>query len=203
MSSFFKRHLPGIILFLGLIVLTLATIASLSKPVSAAECGGWLQQPCQNSDTNVAADLEKLVAQGDRVVGMPSIVNFFEKQMVRQLYEMRDDPTYRTFSYIVNMQGDFIFLCDSIGYGINASIQFSNPQKPVDLEDLLGRVEGNSQNLMPQAEPNALFMPEGLAATYIMCLDPTTLESAQPKLVPIYVEPNVIVSPFKMGAHSE
>lgn len=174
--------------------LTFAFFATMCSPAMAQNsCGGWLQPAC-TADRDVAADLEAMVAQSNRVVGMPSIVNFFEKQMVRQLYEMRDDPTYRTYSYIINLNGDFIFICNSIGYGINASIQYSNPEKPV----AAGRYRDSGFMPAPQAEPNGLFMPEGLAATYVMCLDPTTLDDPQPKLVPLYVEPEVIVSPFPL-----
>ena len=36
-----------------------------------------------------------------------------------------------------------------------------------------------------------LFMPEGLSATYVMCM-------IKGKLKPVYVEPEIIVSPFKL-----
>jgi len=181
--------------FFASMFVALTLMVGLSSPVAA--CGGFLQSACPTgSDVDVAKDLENLVNQGNRTVGLPGITNFFEKQMVRQLYEMRDDPTYRTYSYIVNLNGEFIFICDSIGYGINASIQYSNPEKMIHGPG--PGTSGRSAATMPQAEPNALFMPEGLAATYVMCLDPTTLDKPQPKLVPVYVEPNVVVSPFKL-----
>ena len=177
------------------ILLASAALIGLATAASAQECGGFLQPKCRTGDAKTTASLEALIEQGNRVVGLPSIVNFFEKRMVRQLYEMRDDPNYRTYTYIVTMTGEFVKLCDSIGYGINASIQFSNPEKQVraDLGSHYGVVP------MPQAEPNGLWMPEGLAATYVMCLDPTTVNSEAPQMTPIYVEPEVIVSPFPLG----
>lgn len=138
-----------------------------------------------NSDTKAAQKSEQAAQQIDQQAGFPSIVNGFEKRMVRMLYELRDNPEYRTYSYIVTMTGQFIKVCDSVGYGINASIQFSNPDKLVYTD--LGQFTGNIP--MPQAEPNGLFMPEGLAATYVMCLDGDELK-------PVYVEPEVVVSPF-------
>jgi len=44
---------------------------------------------------------------------------------------------------------------------------------------------------MPQADPNGLFMPEGLSATWVMLWDENTEEFR-----PVYFEPVIIVSPF-------
>lgn len=171
--------------------------AGFVAPANAGGFWGNGKDSAKSSDVIVAEQLDKLVAESNRAVGLPSITNFFEKRMVRQLYEMRDNPEYRTYSYITTMQGRFVKICDSIGYGINASIQFSNPEKPVDLEDILGNREGSSQMLTAQAEPNGLFMPEGLAATYVMCLDPGS--KVEGELKPVYIENEVIVSPFPLG----
>ena len=164
---------------MGLRQRELVTLAACNPPAKAA-----------SSDQIQARQAEALAREAAQRVGTPAITNFTEKRLVRWLYELRDQPNYRTYSYIVNLNGDLIKICDSVGYGINASIQFSNPQKLVDGVDL-GQYRGNVQ--MPQAEPNGLFMPEGLAATYVMCVDG---DSEDVKAV--YVEPEVIVSPFPL-----
>ena len=46
---------------------------------------------------------------------------------------------------------------------------------------------------MPQADPNGLFMPSGLSATWLMMIDQRTGEAR-----PVYVEPQIIVSPFPL-----
>lgn len=150
---------------------------------------GWFDPPTPSSDKAMQQKAESQQKQIDQMVGFPSVVNGFEKRMVRMLYEKRDDPNYRTFSYIVTMTGEFVKVCDSVGFGINASIQFSNPQKVYHGSGANGR----SAAFIPQAEPNGLFMPEGLAATYVLCID----EKAE-ELVPVYVEPEIIVSPFPL-----
>ena len=128
--------------------------------------------------------------EGERQTGLPGIVNFAEKKAVKWLYELRDDPEFRTFSYIfVPMTGKFVKICDSVGYGINASIQYSNPEKLVRTD--LGQYDGNVP--VPQAEPNGLFMPEGLAATYLMCVNP-----AKEDVYAMYVEPEVLVTPVAL-----
>jgi hypothetical protein len=87
------------------------------------------------------------------------------------------------------MNGKLIKVCDSIGYGINASIQYSNPEKQVPMD--LGQYNG--EGVMPQAEPNGLFMPEGLAATYVMCVD-----GENDDVKAVYIEPEIIVSPIEL-----
>ncbi|WP_422048044.1 hypothetical protein [Shimia sp.] len=157
--------------------LTLAACKPEAKPAS--------------SDQIQAQQAEKLAREAAQKVGAPAITNFTEKKLVRWLYELRDEPNYRTYSYMVTMTGDLIKICDSVGYGINASIQFSNPDKIV--ANSRSSTYGSVFGTLPQAEPNGLFMPEGLAATYVMCVDE---ENDDVKAV--YVEPEVIVSPIKL-----
>lgn len=164
----------------------ISTIAVLG--LSSTAYAGWFDPPEPTSDKEAAQKLETLLKEAQRQVGIPSIVNFFEARMVRQLYELRDDPEFRTYSYIVTLNGDFIKICDSVGFGINASIQIANPEKVTDA----GTWRENGWMTIPQAEPNGLFMPEGLAATYVMCVDGEEIK-------PVYVEPEVIVSPFALG----
>lgn len=160
-----------------ILALTTLTVVAACDPAPRA----------QSSDQIQAQQAERLAREAAQQVGAPGITNFTEKRLVRWLYELRDEPNYRTYSYIVTMTGDLIKICDSVGYGINASIQFSNPEKKVGAD--LGQYNGHV--LMPQAEPNGLFMPEGLAATYVMCVDGEDVSA-------VYVEPEVIVSPFPL-----
>jgi len=179
MLKFFKT-IPAI-------ALALALLTAIPNQADA----GWFTPATPTSDANMKEDMEKLINQSQRVVGMPSIINFFERSMVRMLYEIRDNPEFRTYSYIMSMQGEYIKVCNSIGYGINASIQFSSPEKiAVNTGGTGGRF-----GTLPQMEPNGLSMPSGLAATYVLCVHPDpTVEGVHA----MYVEPEVIVSPWPM-----
>jgi hypothetical protein len=88
------------------------------------------------------------------------------------------------------MNGNRHFLCQSIGFGIPASVQYVNPQ--VHRRVWLSKNLSDSATL-PQAEPNGMFMPDSLSATYVMCINPKTK-----KISPVYFEPQLIVSPFKL-----
>lgn len=144
----------------------------------------------KTSDRNISQNLETLLKEAVRQVPLPNIVNFFERRMVKTLYELRDNPEYKTITYITTLDGKFVKVCDSIGYGINASIQFSNPEKMIHGSSS----HGYGATFTHQAEPNGLFMPEGLDATYVMCLNPEDNE-----LAPVYLEQEITVSPFPLG----
>lgn len=176
------------------ILIVLAAALVLSTP---AKANWWSGSTGSASDQEVAQGLEALVSQGNRVVGMPSIVNFFERRMARMIYEMRDNPEYATYAYWTTYEGRYVYVCDSIGYGLNASVQFASPSKLVPDIDL-GQHRGSME--LPQAEPNALYMPEGLAATYILCaFDPNVgPDPDNPNPRPVYAEQNMFVSPFRI-----
>jgi hypothetical protein len=119
---------------------------------------------------------------------MPGITNFTEAKLVRHLYELRDQKIL-TYSYVPDMNGKLWHLCDSIGYGLPYGVQFSNPEKSTD----------NRAYPMPQSEPNGLFMPATAEGTWITCINPNNPGD----IAPVYVEPRVIVSPFKLRAEGE
>jgi hypothetical protein len=126
----------------------------------------------------------KLTVEAAMQVGMPAIANFQEKRMVKQLYELRDNPNFHTYAYITDLNGGLHKICDATGYGIPYATQFSNPQKRDGWDHALA---------MPQAEPNGLFMPAAADGTWVMCLDPK-----DKAVKPVFIEPRVIVSPFPL-----
>jgi hypothetical protein len=132
--------------------------------------------------------------EANRQVGMPGITNFTEKKLVRTLYELRDQNIV-TYAYVPDLQGRLWHLCDSIGYGLPYGVQFSNPQRPA-----YGWETHEAGNIaLPQAEPNGLFMPSTAEGTWVTCQDPIQ----KGKIAPVYVEPRVIVSPFKLQAFGD
>lgn len=149
-------------------------------------------QTAPTSDMEQQIKTEQLMRESNRQIGMPAIVNNQEKKLMKQIYELRDQENLMCYAYLFNKEkgtvGQFIGNC--IGYGLPYSTQFSNPQK-------LGTVEGDGYGrnpyTLPQPEPNGLFMPEGLSATWLLLIDPDTKEPR-----PVYIEPEIIVSPFKM-----
>ena len=140
----------------------------------------------QSSDDKQRQQQEVLLAEGTAQVGMPAIVNFRERKLLRQILEDRDNTTLITYTYVWNeFNGKKVFFCNSIGYGIPYATQFTNPQKVVGTYDRV--------HVIAQADPNGLFSPAAAEGTWVMCKDPNG-----PKVRPVYVEPRIIVSPFKL-----
>lgn len=136
-----------------------------------------------DSDRKQSRQQELILQEGTSQVGMPAIKNFRERKLAKDILELRDQNGLTTYTYVWNeMQGKLVFFCDSIGYGLPYATQFTNPMK----------VEYTSLAL-PQADPNGLFSPASAEGTWIMCKDPKG-----DTVKPVYVEPRVIVSPFKM-----
>lgn len=138
-------------------------------------------------DDKVNKQTEQAMQQSQKEAGYPRIINFQEKKWARMIYELRDRQDLVTYTYIVSMHGKLVFLTKSIGYGLPYSTQFSNPL--VNLRDK-GAQGGNT--VLPQPEPNGLFPAEGLSATWILAV------TEKGDIKPMYVEPEIIVSPIKL-----
>lgn len=160
--------------------------------------GAW-EDSCQSespSDKSQREQQEKLSQEGNAQIGMPGITNFTEKKIVRKLYELRDQNIV-TFSYVMDLNGRLFHICDSIGYGLPYGVQFSNPEKVIVGSD--GVYLGQEPNTITQSEPNGLFMPPTAEGTWIICASTTKKGDIEP----VYVEPRVIVSPFKLSSVGE
>jgi hypothetical protein len=140
------------------------------------------------SDEQAAAKQELLTKEANKQVGLPAIVNFQEKRNLKMIYELRDNEKMICYAYLFNeFSGKLIYLGKCLGYGIPYATQFSNPMKTHS-----SYTQGGFE-ILPQAEPNGLFMPSSASGTWVMLLD----DKGEPH--PVYVEPNVIVSPFKLS----
>lgn len=149
-----------------------------------------------NRGRNVAGERQRaatqqLTAQADIAVGMPGVTNFTERRFAKLLYELRDQEM-STYTYIADINGKLHFVCRSLGYGIPYSVQYTAPEAPQFFKSQLTGVVGQEWQV-PQPDPNGLYMPTGLSATFVMCVD------KEGELRPIYMEPEIIVSPFELN----
>lgn len=137
-----------------------------------------------SSDSTQADQTEAQRQEAVNEVGMPAITNFAEMRMARDMYELRDNPQ-ATYAYLQAMDGGLRCLGEAFGYGLPYAAQFSNPDK-------IAYASSYGVVTLPQSEPNGLFMPDSAAATWIM------LKGPDGTLHPVYVEPNVVISPFPL-----
>jgi hypothetical protein len=139
-----------------------------------------------DADKRQAAATKRTLLEADKQIGMPDIVNFTERRLAKDILELRDQEGLVTYTYLKSLDGTLVFLTESIGYGLPYSVQFTNPEVVI-------RHRTNEYDTLPQADPNGLYMPDGLSATWILVKDPKT-----GKARPAYIEPEISVFPFRL-----
>ena len=150
----------------------------------------------RTADEKQASKTANMMLEINRQVGMPNIINFQQKKLMKMIFELCDKENLITYAYIKSdYQGKLMFIGKCIGFGIPFSAQFTNPEKVVEGDHLIGRDVAGIGKLMkmPQADPNGLFMPTSSSATWLMMIDPKT---NKPR--PVYIEPEIVVSPFPL-----
>ena len=140
----------------------------------------------KTNDTIQREQTEQLLGEAQRQIGMPNIVNFQQRKLMKMIYELCDKEDLICYAYIKSdYRGELIFIGKCLGYGIPFSAQYTNPEKITK--------NFSGYFVLPQADPNGLFMPTSSSATWLMMIDPKT---NKPR--PVYIEPKIVVSPFKL-----
>lgn len=138
-----------------------------------------------SSDQKMNAAQERMASEAVVNVGMPAIRNWQEKRMMKQILELRDQAISTT-TYLVTLDAKLVKVCDSIGYGLPYATQFTSPQKRVSYQDRWALA-------LPQADPNGLFSPASADGTWVLCKNPNGKD-----VMPLYIEPHIVVSPFPL-----
>ena len=128
---------------------------------------------------------EELSLNAVQQVGMPSITNFAEKRMMKDIMELRD-RNVATTTYLVGMNNQLTKVCNSIGYGLPYATQYTNPSRVV-------YDAGHGSQVIPQADPNGLYSPASADGTWVLCVD-----KKDGKAKPVFIEPRIIVSPIPL-----
>ena len=127
----------------------------------------------------------ELLSEAQKQCGMPALVNFQERKMMKRIIEQRDKANLVCYVYLFASQtGKLVYIGKCLGYGLPYSTQYTNPQTTT----------WNSCGVvaLPQADPNGLYMPADAHGTWLLMIKPNG------DTTPVYVEPDVIVSPFKL-----
>ena len=140
-----------------------------------------------DADQRQAKSQRQSLDNADREIGMPRIVNFAQRKLLKNSYEDMDQTTL-TYVYVQSLDGKFVCHGQAVGYGVMGGTQFTAPTTP----DYIG--QGGVYE-KPQPEPNGLFTPSSGAATIVNLIDPVTGEAHT-----ALVEPNVVTIPFKLPA---
>jgi hypothetical protein len=148
---------------------------------------------CGPDNAPTTADKEQqaqtqLTGESIAQVGMPAITNFAEKRNYKMIYELRDNPNYATYTYLVGMHNELKLLCHSVGYGIPESSQYTASES----EQRVTIYSQTYTERLPQADPNGLYSSPSSQGTWVMCVGPDG------KVVPVRSEPNVLTTPYPM-----
>jgi len=174
----------------GKIILGLVVIMLLMLTVGC-EYTPSQQETVTKSETKAVSDN---MDEMNRQIGMPLIDEFFEKKTAKMIFELRDNSKLVTYAYTQNLEGQYVYLGKAIGFGLPYSVQYTNPEKLVDVEDFgIQSYQSNDAANLPQADPNGLYMPEGLSATWLMLINE---ETGEPEI--IYTEPSIVVTQSKL-----
>ena len=155
-------------------------------------------EPEQTSNDTQRRQQNRLLDEATAQTGMPALKNFRERKLLKDILEMRDQDALVTYTYLfAEMTGKLQFFCDSVGFGIPYATQFTAPETIQTYN--LGSDAGSSTRRygverLPQADPNGLFSPASAEGTWVLCRDPNGKGGTQP----VYVEPRIVVSPFKL-----
>lgn len=142
-----------------------------------------------SAEQEMTTKTNQAMAEANAQVGMPAIKNFQERKLAKMIFELRDKEDLICYAYLLNRNsGALIFIGKCLGYGLPYSVQYTNPMKP-HYRVRSGSITGIA---LPQADPNGLYMPTGLSATWLIMIDKNG------KGRPVYIEPEIIVSPFKL-----
>ena len=137
---------------------------------------------CSSSDSIQREQQEILLREATSQTGIPAIKNFRERKILKDILELRDQGGLTTYTYVFNeLNGNLVFLGESIGYPIPYATQYTNPQK------------WSEGIVLPQADPNGLFSPASAEGTWVLMKNPNGSDVS-----PVYIEPRIIVSPFKL-----
>lgn len=157
----------------------------------ASDCS----QEKPSADKSQSKATERSLAEANRQIGMPAVKNYQERKFAKMIFELRDQENLICYAYLVNVMSGEVgqYLGQCIGYGLPYAVQFTNPDKIVDVQDYgINSYQSNDGLVVAQADPNGLFMPTSSTATWLLLLD------KEGKPHPVYVEPEIIVSPFPL-----
>lgn len=172
-----KKYIIGLVFIVGLSLMLTGCMAT-------------------STESKIAQEQNKLVTEANRQVGMPNVKEFYEKKMAKQIIELRDNSKLICYAYTKNeMTGKYVFEGKCMGFGLPYSTQYTNPQtlQRLSIPNDTGDSSVSMQDeVVPQADPNGLYMPSSASATWLMMINENT-----GKVEAQYYEPNIVVTQSK------
>lgn len=164
---------------------------ALVAPILLANDGGCTTDTDPASSRQAAATAQSMNS-ADRQIGMPRIVNFSQRKLLKNAYEDMDQ-TILTWVYTQGLDGRFVCVGQALGYGVSMGTSFTAPEYP---RYIYGEGQAASGTYtLAQPEPNGLYTPTSGDATIVDLVDPQTGQAHT-----AMVEPKVVTVPFRLPA---
>lgn len=173
-------------------------ITALSACVALAGCG-------QSQGSNPAGEREAEATRtamnsADREAGMPRIMNFAQRKLLKNAYEDMDQTTL-TYVYTQALDGKFVCLGQALGYGVSLGTQFTASHYPqrIQIPYANGTFPSGYGEIyeQDQPEPNGLYSPSSGDATIVDLINPANGEAHT-----AVMEPKIVTLPFELPASS-
>lgn len=152
---------------------------TLLAALLAAGCNG------KSSDQIQSEQQEQILKEGTSEIGMPGIRYFAERRAVKRIMEERDNAKLATFTYVFSPFLGLLKVCDSVGYPLPYSTQYTSPQKVI--------TNAHGGFVVSQADPNGLYSPGSSRASWVLCKVPGKDETAV-----VYSEPDLMGFPYEV-----
>lgn len=136
---------------------------------------GCLETNQQTKDSKV---VNKQNAHYAKVQPIPFYDYSIPRDVLTQIYNVVTQEARNTYTVIASITGEVQFFGPSVGYGIPADVQLTNPQM---------RTGGGT---VAQAEPNGLFSSNNTDGTWVLFVNPDGTIS------PTYTEQKVTTYPY-------
>lgn len=130
------------------------------------------------ADQLASAQQEQIAKRAQDEVGIYQPTNFVRKRLANRIGQMLDSPNLATISYAQGLDGKLRCIGHTIGFPLPGATQTTSPQKwekPVYFDS-----DGNQHAWasgyehgvqVPQAEPDQLFSPSQMDATWILLVN--------------------------------
>lgn len=126
----------------------------------------------------------------DRQIGMPRITHFEQRRLLKNAYEDMD-TTVLAYVYSQGIDGRFICMGQSLGYGVSLGTSFTAPEYPQYVQ--MPNNVANVTEKIAQPEPNGLYPPSSGEATIVDLINPKNGEAHT-----ALIEPRIVTVPFEL-----
>jgi len=132
----------------------------------------------RRADDEEAIQVESQQTHYSEVQPVPRFDHSIPRDVLLQIYNVVTTEARSTYTVIQSITGEVVFHGASVGYGIPADTQLTNP------------VQKKGDTVIEQAEPNGLFSSKNTDGTWILFVEEGGV------IAPIYTEQKVTTYPF-------